>query len=230
MEYFTFEGRPSDSPFVERIWRTQSGGTLSFISAATNRLEMVITRQQGHTTLTVRGPETYASPAPVPQEAEFLGIVFKPGAFMPHLPTVDLADSPVDFPEAARQSFWLCGSTWQFPDFENADTFIERLVRQELLVYDPIVEAALRGPVQEVSLRSVQRRFLRATGLSQNAYYQIERARQAAELLEQGIPILDTVEQLGYADQPHLTRMLKRLIGQTPAQILRREPEAQSTP
>ncbi|NJP11515.1 MAG: helix-turn-helix transcriptional regulator [Leptolyngbyaceae cyanobacterium RU_5_1] len=48
----------------------------------------------------------------------------------------------------------------------------------------------------------------------------IERAWQAATLLEQGISILDTVEQTGYADQSHLTRSLQRLIRQTPAQII----------
>jgi AraC-like DNA-binding protein len=29
------------------------------------------------------------------------------------------------------------------------------------------------------------------------------------------------VEQAGYADQPHLTRSLRRFIGETPAQIMR---------
>jgi hypothetical protein len=39
------------------------------------------------------------------------------------------------------------------------------------------------------------------------------------DYLQQGVSILDTVEQAGYFDQPHLTRSLKYLIGQTPAQI-----------
>ncbi len=39
-------------------------------------------------------------------------------------------------------------------------------------------------------------------------------------LLQQGVSIVDTVDQAGYADQPHLTRSLKRFIGQTPAQLL----------
>jgi methylphosphotriester-DNA--protein-cysteine methyltransferase len=47
------------------------------------------------------------------------------------------------------------------------------------------------------------------------------RAQQAQELLQQGVPILDTVFEAGYFDQPHLSRSLKRLIGFTPAQILR---------
>jgi AraC-like DNA-binding protein len=32
--------------------------------------------------------------------------------------------------------------------------------------------------------------------------------------------ILDAVHQLGYSDQPHLTRALKRLTGHTPAQVI----------
>jgi methylphosphotriester-DNA--protein-cysteine methyltransferase len=50
--------------------------------------------------------------------------------------------------------------------------------------------------------------------------FQIERARYATTLLKQGVSILDSVELAGYADQPHLTRSLKRYIGQTPAQII----------
>ncbi len=55
---FTFDERPSDSPFVERIWRTQSARAGSFLSLAMSHWEMVVTRQNGETTLTVRGPET----------------------------------------------------------------------------------------------------------------------------------------------------------------------------
>ena len=60
-----------------------------------------------------------------------------------------------------------------------------------------------------------------ATGLSQSSIRQIERAKQAAILLRQGIPISDTVHEVGYFDQPHLTRSFKKWIGHTPAQILR---------
>jgi len=44
---FIFEERPSDSPFVEAIWRTQSVGGGSFISTAASRWEMVVTKQKG---------------------------------------------------------------------------------------------------------------------------------------------------------------------------------------
>lgn len=190
------------------------------MSVAGTQCQIVIARQHDKITLTIRGPETKATLADSPGETEFFGINFRLGTFMPHLPASQLVDSEVNLPEATGKSFWLHGAVWEMPTFDNADVFVERLVRKGMLVNDPIVAATLLGQAQEVSVRSVQRRFLRATGLTHGAIFQIERARHAAELLAQGVSILDTVEQAGYADQPHLTRSLKRLVGQTPAQIV----------
>ncbi len=92
-------------------------------------------------------------------------------------------------------------------------------MRKGELARDPIVNAALQGHLKDRDPRTLQRHFLRVTGLTQSAVRQIERARYATYLLQQGVSILDTVEQAGYFDQSHLTRSLKYLIGQTPAQI-----------
>ena len=179
---------------------------------------MVVTKYHGQISLTVRGPETKATPADCPADAEFFGIKFRLGTFMPHLPAIKLVDAPTTLPDASSQSFWLHGSAWQFPGYDNADTFVDRLVRDGLLVCEPIVDAALQGEVKDLSLRSIQRRVLRATGLTQGTILQIERARQAMTLLQHAASIFEVVEQAGYSDQPHLTRSLKRLVGQTPAQ------------
>jgi AraC-like DNA-binding protein len=220
---FIFEEvRASDSPFVEMIWRTQSESAGTFLSRAVSHWEIVVTKQNGRTSITVRGPETKATTAHCPPNAEFFGITFKLGTFMPLLPTGDRLDGEVILPEATNRSFWLNGSAWQFPDYDNADTFVDRLVRDGLLIREPIVDAALQGQLKELSLRTIQRRFLRATGLTLNSVRQIERAREAEVLLEQGVSILDTVLEAGYADQSHLTRSLKRLIGRTPTQIIGR--------
>ena len=218
----TCEERPADSPFVEVVWRSHGEEGGSFISMAESHCGIAVTRYQGKTTLTVRGPEIRATPAYGPPGAEFFGIVFKPGAFMPDLPAKMVMDRhDVNLPEARSNSFWLKGSAWQFPDFDNIDTFVNRLIRDGLLVYDPVVGAVLQGqPIEEITPRSVQRRFSQATGLTQSYMRQIERARYATMLLKQGISILDTVYQAGYFDQPHLTRSLKHFIGFTPAQLI----------
>jgi len=219
---FTFDERPSDSPFVERIWHAHSERAGSFISVAATHWEMVVTRQYGKTILTVRGPETKATPLNCSADGAWLGIRFKLGSVMPHLPASTLVDAAVNLPDAGSRSFWLHGSAWQFPDFENADTFVDRLVRDGLLVREPVVQAALQGQLKDLSLRTAQRHFLRTTGLTHSAVRQIERARYATTLLMQGMSILDTVFQAGYFDQPHLTRSLRHFIGMTPAQIVDR--------
>jgi AraC-like DNA-binding protein len=215
------EERASDSPFVERIWRSHSEGVHPFLSIAVNHCELVVSRLQGKVTMTLRGPETKATPiGNAPAEGEWVGILLKLGTFLPHLPTSRLVDGSVDLPTASSNSFWLGGSNFQFPDFEHADLFVARLVREGLLLRDPVVEAALQGQLKDLTQRAVQYRFLQATGITQSTARQIERARYATFLLQHGVSILDTMQQAGYYDQPHLTRSLGRFIGHTPAQLL----------
>ena len=98
-------------------------------------------------------------------------------------------------------------------------------MRKGLVARDLVVEAALQGQQTDLSLRSVQRHIRSTTGLTHAVIKQIERARQAVSLLEAGMAILDVVEHAGYADQPHLTRALRRFIGHTPARIVRESDE-----
>ncbi len=219
---FTFEERPSDSPFIERIWRANSERAGSFISVAMSHWEMVVTKRNGKAMLTVRGPETKATPLHCSADGEWIGIRFKLGTLMPHLPASNLVDGAINLPNEASKSFWLHGSTWEFPSYENADTFVEKLVREGLLAREPVVDAALKGQLKDLSLRTAQRHFLRTTGLTQIAVRQIERARYATTLLQQGVSIADAICEAGYFDQPHLTRSLRRFIGQTPTQIMDR--------
>jgi hypothetical protein len=219
---FDFDNKPSDSPLVDFVWKTRTDEeTDSFISIAAYHSELVVTRQYGKISLSIRGPETKASSSDVPENAEFFGIVLKLGAYMPKIPPIHLLDNnSVHLEESSYNSIWL-GSAWQIPTYENVDSFISRLVREGLLVYDPLVNAVMEEKPLDLSLRTVQRRFLQATGLSHVTIRQIERAKQAMNLLGQGVSILDTVSELSYSDQAHLTRSLKQFIGQTPAQLVK---------
>jgi hypothetical protein len=215
-----FEERASDSIFVERIWRSRSERAGSFLSIAQNNFEMAITRHQGRVFLTLRGPETKASIADCPSEGEWLGIRFRLGTFMPlHMPEGLSDRRDVNLPAATNCSFWLNGSAWEYPDFDNAETFVKRLVDRGAITRDHAVDDVLRGHRPALSLRSVQRRFLRATGLTRSRVHQVDRARHATNLLRQGAPILDAVFDAGYFDQPHLTRSLKYRIGLTPSEV-----------
>lgn len=214
-----FEERLSDSPFVERIWSTQSEDAGSFTSISTVLWSMVVAKRRGRITISLHGPETGATCKDFPDSAEWFGITFKLGTFVPDILPGSLIDGLIVLPETSGCSFWLRHSAWQFPNYENADTFVDRLARAGLLAHEPVATGVHQGPSQALSLRAVQYRFMRSTGLSQRTIRQIERARYAASLLKQGASILDTVYEAGYSDQPHLTRSLKHFIGHTPAEI-----------
>ena len=219
-----FESRLSDSPFVERVWRCRSERGGKFISLAATNFEMALTRLRGKTFLTLRGPETKATTVDCPAEGEWLCIRFKLGTFMPQLLPGTLRDhNSVTLPGASSRSFWLNGSAWEYPDFENAETFVKRLVKSGVISRDPAATTTLEGQPGALSLRSAQRHFLRATGLTYAAFRQIERARYTATLLQDQVSIVDAAYLTGYFDQAHLTRSLKRFIGQTPVKIMQGE-------
>jgi hypothetical protein len=210
----------SDSPFVEGIWQVQAVSDGCDIVTADVSWDMLIMNQDGRTSVSIWGPMTEMAQIPHRLGQECLGIRFKLGTFMPKLSAEKMLNQGIILPEATGNAFWLDSSTWERPTYENVDTFVAWMARYGLLVRDPLVDAVLEGQPNEMSLRSVQRHFVRTTGLSPSHVRYIERARQAAALLEKGVPILDVVYDLDYSDQSHLTKSLRRLVGQTPAQIL----------
>src|SRR5436305_2946617 len=158
--YIIDDERLSDSPFVERVWRAHSEGTDPLLSLAQSCWQIVVTTYDGKMSLTVRGPETKATPlGDCPTDREWFGILFQLGTFLPHLPARNLVDGELTLPLATRKTVWLSGSTFQFPTYENADTFVDCLARDGLTVCEPIVGAALQGERKDPALRSAQPRL-----------------------------------------------------------------------
>lgn len=215
------EERGTDSPYIETVTRGWTVGSGSTIRPAEIHWHLILRNLDDRLQMLVVGPLTTSGIAKWGAGAELLWIKLKLGTFMPHQPITQILDLETTLPNSARNAFWLKDSAWQFPSFENADTFVDRLFREEILAHDPVISAALEDRLPKMPSRTVRHRFLRATGLTQSHIRQMKRAQHAAALLEQGASILDTVEDAGYFDQPHLTRSLKQFIGFTPAQIIR---------
>lgn len=222
---FPIETRTEPSDFIERVWRTRSVPDTAMISVAVPHWQIVVVRHSGRpTSVIVRGPETKATIVDIPRDAEFLGIEFKLGTFIPTLAVETLADIGSELAAVSETRVSLAGSKWEIPNFDNAEDFVTRLVREEVLVCDPVVEQTMLRESVALTERSVQRRFLRATGLNYGSVRQIHRAKRAAALLIGGTSILDTVDVTGYSDQAHLTRSLKRFLGKTPGSLVSGKP------
>lgn len=217
----THQEELSDSPFIANFgWNLAESDGVSVLPAD-GHWYLFVMKINGEARLAIGGPLTKVMYLPYIAGTEWFGIRFRLGTYMPHLPTGNLLDNVTFLPSASSKSFYLQGSVWEYPNYDNADTFVNRLVRNDLLVRDPVVNGVLQDQPQDFSIRTIRRRFLHVTGVTHSTIRQIERARKALALLQSGASILDTVHETGYFDQPHLTKSLKYLMGVTPAQIAR---------
>jgi hypothetical protein len=217
-----FETRASDSPWVDTVWTCTSGQVTEMTSVAVVSWGLVFWEREGRAYAGISGPETRTATAPVPEGATFVGIEFAVGTLLRAVPTPDLVDGGAELPGATHKTFWLDGVRWETPGPDDAEALVDRLVRSGAVVRDPLVTEVRRGHRPAVSGRTVERRFRAATGLTQGAVRQIERARQASTLLAGGVPVGDVVSRLEYFDEPHLARALRRYIGRTARQLRER--------
>src|SRR5262245_16686851 len=133
---FTYEQRAPDSPYVRTIWRTRNLGDGVYVASADGCWDIIISKQADAsygsatdvTEVRVCGPASRAVNVEYSEGTEALGIRFRVGTFLPHLPAGSLLDLSHVLPQASSKSFWLYGSAWEIPTFENVETFIDRLV------------------------------------------------------------------------------------------------------
>ncbi len=223
---FLYQKRTLDSPFVGVVWRTEDTSDGVYLAAADGAWDLLFTYRDGDTDVRLSGPSSRVTPFQYQTGNRNLGIRFKPGSFMTGLPARNMLDTTIVLPKARANAFWFGSKVLEVPTFENAHQFIVKLANQDLLAQDAVVDSQVRGEKIKLTSRSVQRHFLYATGLSPGHHQQIKRAAKAVKLLEEGLDILQVVHVLGFTDQPHMTRALKRFSGCTPGEIVRRTEQA----
>jgi len=214
------EERFVESPYIEWVAHGYTVANGLTMRPAGYNWHLIFTRHEGVLRSLVVGALEAARPLDYIAGAETLWIQFKVGTFMPHLPATDTLNREITLSAGSGNNFWLEGKVWEIPTFENAETFVKRLVRIGAVTCDPLIEAALRDELAPTPARTLRYRFQHSTGLGQHHIRQIQRAQRAVELLRQGIPIVETAHELGYADQSHLTHSLKRFLGSTPGEIV----------
>ncbi len=97
------------------------------------------------------------------------------------------------------------------------------LLRERLAEPPALAElAAITGLSQFALLRA----FRAQTGLPPHAYLNHLRVRRARSLLDDGLPPADVAALTGFADQAHLTRHFKRVVGVPPGAYQRERSQA----
>lgn len=152
---------------------------------------------------------------------ELLVISFKPHSFMPLMPGEVMRDEGVMLETFGRSGFWVGTDVRDIPTFENADVFVERLVRDGMVASNELVASVVEGHPKAMSERTLQRHFLRTTGLTYKHFTLVQRAQKAMMLLQTGLPAVEVALALGFSDQAHMINSLKVIMGQTPREIAR---------
>lgn len=97
-----------------------------------------------------------------------------------------------------------------------------RRARAHLLErWDQPVSLAELSAVAGLSRFELVRRFGADTGLSPHAFQTQLRVRRARRMLDEGVPPAVVAADCGFADQPHLSRAFKRLVGVSPGRYAR---------
>ncbi|AOS64517.1 hypothetical protein BKA25_001727 [Actinoalloteichus hymeniacidonis] len=213
-----FETRESDSTWIDAVWTCRSEQLTQMTSVAGPTWGLVFWRQEDRNHAAITGPETHTATAPVPDESTFLGIQFAIGTSLRAVAPAAVVNGGIPLPEVTRRGFSFDGGHWELPGMDDAEALVARLVREAVVIRDPLTTGSDRGS-HPVSRRTVERRFRAATGLTQGQVWQIERARSAALLLLTGRPAAQVISQLGYYDEPHLARALRRYVGRTVRQL-----------
>jgi len=150
---------------------------------------------------------------------EILSLGFAASSFMPVMPGEIMRDEGVLLERFGPDRFLLGTEAFEIPRLDNVEDFVRRLDAHEAVQRNGLVASIVAGHPDAATERTMQRHFLRTTGLTIKAYSQIERAQRAVALLEAGEPAAAVAFALGYSDQPHLIRSLRAIMGRTPRQI-----------
>lgn len=214
------EERSSSSPHIQFVWRAHVREAGRFIDLAHDFWVLVFRTLHDETEVRLTGPVTESLPITYEAGQINWGIVFKAHVFIRDLPKKDMLNKSTTLPMADKQSFMLGRHVIQCPTFDLAEEFVDDLVRRDILNANMSIAEALEAAAPAMSVRTLQRHYLRTTGVTQNQSQQVARARKAFILLQEGKSIVDAAFEAGYSDQAHMTRSLKLLAGQTPGQIL----------
>ena len=208
------------SPHVKSITHTVFTAAGSTLMQPDGCWDFAILTRDGHTSVLRTGLTTKAVTYEHQPGDEILTISFRASTFMPLMPGEDMRNEGVILPEIGKDRFWLGTDVLEIPNFGNADVFAQKLLRADIVQSNDIVASVLDGRPKAMSERTLQRHFLRTTGLTYKSFTQIERAQKAMALLQMGRPAADVAFALGFTDQAHMINSLRAIMGQTPRQIV----------
>jgi hypothetical protein len=209
-----YHERPGRIAGIDACWTVARGERLRSIVEADASVDVVVRLGERGPRLGVERATIEALYIDLTGDDEVLGVRLVPGHGEPLRALEGLL-------AAEATALWKRGD---LTSQALEDLVAARLCAPPAVVSD-FVEAArerrgdlrLSGPGE----RALQRASRTWLGLRPKTLLRIERARAASRALASGEAAVDVAHDLGYSDQPHLTRELRALLGRTPSEIFK---------
>jgi AraC-like DNA-binding protein len=202
---------------VAAVWSSVAAAPSATLVAADGCFDLILrVAGSGHVSAFVYTPVTRAHYAAVEAGDRYLGVRLRPG-FGPAL---------VEHPELVRVAEQFVGRP---EDLESlVANAVEACAKQPSIVTDFVAEARTSAGALRLTRgstaareRELQRACLRWLGLSPKAFLRVERVWAAREAIRAGTALAIVAADFGYADQAHLTREVRELLGVTPSSLRR---------
>ena len=218
------EQRPSADPEIRTVWRAYVDEAADYTDEASEHWGLsFIRRPDGSLAAELAGPRLEGLPIRSRAGESYWGVELAAHVMIPGVDKALLRGAIAELPVAGGR-VTIAGRRYVIPGWENLEPFVSRLVADGVLVADADVRRALGGDDRGLSRRSWQRRFRSVTGLRRKEIERLDRSRRAYRLLSEGMAPSAVAAEVGYADQAHLTRELRRIRGETPARVLAAAP------
>lgn len=222
---------PRLSAFVACYW-TSEGGTGAHPVLPDGCIDLLFDARAGR--LDVVGTMTRAMWIDRRDAAQFVGVRFRPGGAVPFLrERADrLTDRAVHAPDViGRRGVVLEERLGREPAVHVleafllsrvAETTIDARVARAAAILTARPDRSVESVVHEIGVtrQHLRRLFLEHVGVSPKAFARTARLAKLVPLLARGRSLASAAFSAGYADQPHMTRELRGLVGVTPAQYL----------
>ena len=211
--------RSSPHPWIDKVWQTVCLTDGIYKATPDGSWDLILSvAPDGQPTIFLSGQAT--EPVDVPYRAGEHSVVISFAAHV-YLAT----DKEVRTGAAIRmlpvegESFQLDGVELPLPTFGNAEQLAEMMVAAHLLQSNDLVAKAFTEKPKAASKRSVQQHFKKTTGITQKDFQLIRRAQEAVRRLKQGDNSAAIAVDLGYTDQPHMIKSIKKIMGHLPSNL-----------
>lgn len=206
--------RFSTSPFIDRVWHTENITDGIYIATPDCAWDLLALQlPDGTRMMILAGQQTKYLDVPYTANTSAVVISFVASAYLAGFKGDDLVDATVILQNDDGNHFILLDRVFEFPTYETAEELVESMILAGILKKDDVVASVLEGRPKAMSSRTMQRHFHEVTGISRKTLDKIQRAQNAVKMLQTGTATAKVAAEVGYTDQSHLTKDLKKIMG-----------------